>query len=117
MIKGKCNNPDCTVSETGTCLEAHSDPKQCPNYSLLENDIEGESAPEATDDTNIAKEESFLRQFHSGNELGTLDAAEIMQKSYSHLIGILGFYNAGKTSFLSSLYLLASNGKIGRAHV
>ena len=110
MMKGKCSNPDCTISETGTCLETHSDPKQCPNFSLLDNNTEVESPLEGKEDTNIPIKETFLRQFHSGNELGTLDAAEIMQKQYSHLIGIMGFYNAGKTSFLSSLYLLASDG-------
>ncbi len=53
-----------------------------------------------------------VRQFHSGNELGTLDAVAITRRRYSYLIGILGSTNAGKTCLLSALYLLASQGEL-----
>jgi signal recognition particle receptor subunit beta len=56
------------------------------------------------------------RKFHLGNELGTLDAVEIMSAKYAHLIGIFGSTDAGKTCFLSSLYLLASGGKLPRPY-
>src|SRR5690349_12991431 len=50
------------------------------------------------------------RKFHTGLELGTEDALEITQSRYAHLIGVLGSYDAGKTCFLLSLYLMASRG-------
>jgi hypothetical protein len=52
------------------------------------------------------------RRFHLGNELGAEDAIEIMRARYSHLIGVLGSTNAGKTCLLSSLYLMASGGTL-----
>jgi hypothetical protein len=50
------------------------------------------------------------RKFHLGNELGTEDAIEITRARYTHLIGVLGSTDAGKTCLLSSLYLMASGG-------
>jgi double-GTPase-like protein len=48
------------------------------------------------------------RTFHAGSELGTIDTLQVSSGSYSYVIGLLGPYNAGKTCFLLSLYLLAS---------
>jgi hypothetical protein len=53
----------------------------------------------------------LARQFHSGNELGTADAFSLARRGYVHMIGILGSTNVGKTSLLSSLYLLTSSGE------
>ncbi|MEN6449162.1 MAG: hypothetical protein ABFC96_01600 [Thermoguttaceae bacterium] len=41
--------------------------------------------------------------------MGNDDAAVVMRARYTHLITVLGCYNAGKTCFLNSLYLLASS--------
>jgi hypothetical protein len=51
---------------------------------------------------------SGTRTFHTGLELGIEDALEVTRANYSHLIGILGAWDAGKTCFLLSLYLLAA---------
>lgn len=47
-----------------------------------------------------------------GLELGSEDAVEIMRARYTHLVGILGSWDAGKTCFLLSLYLMACRGKL-----
>jgi hypothetical protein len=52
------------------------------------------------------------RKFHHGNELGTQDALGITSTRYAHLIAVLGSSDAGKTCFLSSLYLMASGGAL-----
>lgn len=51
---------------------------------------------------------------HPGTELGTDDASELMGEYATFVIGIVGFYGSGKTSFLNALYLLASCGDLSR---
>lgn len=112
MAAGVCQNPDCTLSATGTCLLSHPDPVLCPSFlATLES-----TGKLAEDDSRSILEPQELapveaaRRFHSGVELGITDALEIMRARYSHLVGLLGYTDAGKTCFLSSLYLMASRG-------
>jgi hypothetical protein len=118
MVLGKCNNPNCTVATTGTCLESHANVKECPNYiEVVDQIIEGVDAlPISLSDLDPASNSSistqFSRVFHSGNELGTHDVIPIMQRRYTHLVGILGSTNVGKTCLLASFYLLASQGEL-----
>jgi hypothetical protein len=76
-------------------------------------------APSAVDAVKIGDEGPSVnvkqgggRKFHLGNELGAEDAVEIMRARYTHLIGVLGSTDAGKTCLLSSLYLMASGGTL-----
>jgi hypothetical protein len=114
MVTGKCDNKDCTVSETGLCLLSHKNPTDCPHFQVITGEMMPESFSAQVSETIIAgkQKKSFVRQFHSGFELGIQDAAEIMRGRYVYLIGILGVTDVGKTCFLSSLYLLTSHGGI-----
>lgn len=119
MIQGKCKNPNCTVAETGICLESHQNVTECPNFTIFEGQTtqieELISEPSISDSVENDSPSSLAintRQFHSGNELGIVDAAIIMRKRYTRLIGILGSTNVGKTCILSSLYLLSSQGEM-----
>ena len=60
---------------------------------------------------------SAARLFSAGLELGVEDAAEIMRARYSHLVGVLGSSDAGKTCYLLSLYLMASRGGLPKSHL
>jgi hypothetical protein len=109
VAKGKCKLTDCTVSATGTCL-LNRTPETCENFvrdKTEEGQIDSSHLPHPTS-SDGPKPRRASRTFHSGQELGTQDAAELMRSRYVHLIGILGCTDAGKTCFMSSLYLLAS---------
>jgi hypothetical protein len=118
VAAGTCDNANCTVATTGKCLLSHPDPLECPHF------LSGEAlAPEVPNIMPTSEEARLLvgetkvgRKFHLGNELGTEDASEIMRARYSHLIGVLGSTDAGKTCFLSSLYLMASGGSLPESH-
>ncbi len=114
MVEGTCKNKDCTVAETGSCLEAHKEASDCPHFQIVEEAVAQESFDELPEGAPHAETQAppLVRQFHSGNELGIEDAAQIMRGHYAHLIGILGAYDVGKTCFLSSLYLMASCGSL-----
>jgi hypothetical protein len=115
VAEGTCEKADCTVATTGKCLLSQPVPAECPHFQL--GDVSGEIP--ASDNSSFAVESEtpnpqtqVVRKFHLGNELGTQDAIEIMRARYGHLIGVLGSTDAGKTCFLSSLYLMASAGKL-----
>jgi hypothetical protein len=112
VASGTCENVDCTVKTTGICLLSTPEPANCPHFRAGDG---SQPAPVIAEETQPAAEQipaepekKPSRTFHSGSELGLLDAAEISRARYAHLIGVLGCHDAGKTCFLSSLYLLAS---------
>ncbi len=108
-----CEKEGCTVADTGICLLSHSELNTCPNFRALNSrDEAAEQAltPETTDPLPLPG--SAARRFSPGLELGTEDAAEIMQARYAYLVGVLGAWDAGKTCFLLSLYLMASRGAL-----
>jgi hypothetical protein len=116
MAQGKCTNPNCTVAETGICLESHAILQDCPNYNNPEEQAEKSVDASARSIKQVVSDLPIslipVRQFHTGNELGTLDTVAVTRRRYSYLIGILGSTNVGKTCFLSALYLLASQGEL-----
>lgn len=97
-----CSKPDCTAVTTGTCLLGKPSPQECEFY-VLAAPPQSEELPGLATTTAPAG-----RTFHPGSELGTVDALEISSGSYAHVVGLIGPYNAGKTCFLLSLYLMAS---------
>lgn len=120
MLLGACSYQNCTVQTTGKCLLSVPDPNNCSNFSpssvlqqaAHQTDLEEPLAEETP--TKVEPPASPLasvsaRTFAWGYELGTSDALQLMQARYTHLIGVLGTTDAGKTCFLSSLYLMASN--------
>jgi hypothetical protein len=98
-----CLKPDCTVLATGICLLGKTEPGECENYTPVDSSAQPESNQSAKSEPSQEG-----RTFHSGSELGILDILQISRGSYPHVIGLMGSYNAGKTCFLLSLYLMAS---------
>ena len=115
MTGGTCEKADCTVATTGKCLLSQPVPAECPHFrpTAVAQDIPASESGSSTVESGTPKVQTLIaRKFHLGNELGTEDAIEIMSAKYAHLIGIFGSTDAGKTCFLSSLYLMASGGKL-----
>lgn len=114
MTKVSCKNEDCTVTQTGICLQGHKKLSECPDFERVEESVSPEVIDSKSDEMELSETTAkpIMRRFHSGNELDIEDVTDIMRGHYTHLIGILGAYNAGKTCFLSSLYLMASCGEL-----
>ena len=98
--KFACAKNDCTAATTGTCILGKLSPQECEHY--LQITVE----PSATE--KIQQVNTPGRTFHAGSELGVFDTLRISSGSYSHVIALMGPFNAGKTCFLLSLYLLTS---------
>ena len=94
----KCPHQDCWAPEI-VCNFGY-DLEQCPHYK-------GVAAKEGEKDV---REDSFLLPW-SGNSFGTVDLQLIAGRSRPTLIGVVGAHNAGKTTLLTTLYLLLSQGR------
>jgi|JI10StandDraft_1071094.scaffolds.fasta_scaffold217870_2 hypothetical protein len=104
-LTGTCDKPGCTVAVTGTCLLTHADTRSCPNFVLRSS--------ERTLPAPVALlRERLGRMFPAGLELGSDDAQQLMRARYTYMVGILGTYNAGKTCYLLSLYMMAARGEL-----
>lgn len=93
----KCPHPDCWAPEIA-CNLGH-DLEQCRHYK-------GVATKEGQED---AQEDTFLLPW-SGNSFGTVDLQFIAGRSKPTLIGLVGAHDAGKTTLLTTLYLLLSQG-------
>jgi hypothetical protein len=113
VITGTCDKTDCTVATTEKCLLSQPDPATCEHFrpAALTAVVPTVDQPSVAE-SEAPRTETAARNFHLGNELGTEDAVPIMRTRYTHLIGVLGSTDAGKTCFLSSLYLMASGGTL-----
>lgn len=92
-----CSKQDCTVAATGKCLELHN-PSECPNAT-------GATSSAETERPTTARP-APARKFPPATELGLRDAITITGGGYTHLVAVLGAWNAGKTCMLNALYLL-----------
>jgi hypothetical protein len=102
--KSVCSRADCTVAATGICILGRPSPQECEHYGLQDEP----AVPAETEKEKVTEVLQEGRSFHVGAELGTSDIHQISGGSYPHIIGVMGPFNAGKTCFLLSLYLMAS---------
>lgn len=99
---GSCEKePECTVSQTGTCFFQKRPLESCDFYAAPEEAEEGDEA------SNESNEE--LKSFHSGQGLTLSEARALANETYAHLIGLLGEFDVGKTSLVASIYVLAAH--------
>jgi double-GTPase-like protein len=113
VARGVCSKADCTAAATGKCLDSYESLTDCPNFAIATPTVSVESNESTlTDDPVVSAEHGEIsgigRKFHPGTELGIEDAAAVMRSRYSHLLGIVGQTDAGKTAFLSALYLMSA---------
>jgi hypothetical protein len=114
MLGAACNKAGCTVADTGTCLLSNPAPRTCPHFRQVDQEEDlTRRAPVSAEGVDAFSLPGLpARRFPAGLELGLEDAAEIMRARYASLIGILGSWDAGKTCYLLSLYLMASRASL-----
>ncbi|HRW98600.1 MAG TPA: hypothetical protein P5280_03880 [Cyclobacteriaceae bacterium] len=94
MAQG-CKHSNCWPEDTGCNIEGEADYRQC-KYWQSSGDGKDESVSNQTADQ--------ILPWH-GNSLGTTDLFFVAGRSQPLVIGVVGAQSAGKTTFLSSLYL------------
>src|SRR5438876_1210069 len=107
-MRGKCSLPDCGLKYGLACELGHSELSKCPHFQAV-----AEDAADPTVDV-VASDGSGQRLPWTGRALGLSDMMLVSARSPSSLIGLIGPFNAGKTSFLTSLFVhLADSGIVG----
>lgn len=103
IMAGTCNQDNCTVAETDTCLLGN-DPKTCPHRTASAS-VEAQIEPPLSEP---AKRPRFPLSLTLTPDL----TREMMGGRYCHVVGIVGAPDAGKTAALVSTYLLTSRGRL-----
>lgn len=101
-----CGNEDCTVAQTGKCL-LNNDPATCP-----EREQASDPPLPTTDDARPLQAPPTRPRFFPGLALGLEEASRLMARRYTHIVGLLGTPEAGKTAAIVSLYLLIASAKL-----
>lgn len=119
MAAVSCEKEGCTVADTGICLLSLKDYNACPHFrpSPGSEGVGGASVTAVRPKGELPIPGPGARQFPAGLELGTEEAAEIMRARYTYVLGVVGSWDAGKTCFLLSLYLMASRGGLPPGYV
>jgi Double-GTPase 2 len=98
-MKGKCALPNCGVKDGLTCEDGYADLAKCPNFSVVNGELTGPEAGVVNDDG------TGQRLPWTGRALGLSDMMLVSARSSPTLIGLIGPFNAGKTAFLTSLFV------------
>lgn len=104
-MAGRCSQPTCFPEDTGCNIEG------CPN--LTDCKYYGKKKSSGKESKSQANEKGYRIPW-TGNTLGLVDLNFLTASRKPIVIGITGVANAGKTTFLASLYCLIRHGaKIG----
>ena len=124
-----CPEPTCTIGSGGNCAitgvttpcgkarevaspVGDDEPSLEERIALQLADGVEDEADQAP--VEVPSGEGPTRRIHPGNELGLSEVADLMLERYGHLITLLGAHDAGKTSFIGALYLMAACGDLDR---
>lgn len=99
-----CSNPNCYAHEGEACALGFSDFRKCQNWRTKK-----------TEDSISAKEEEIssikARVPWSGSVLGLADLSALLPRARSIVVGVLGSFDAGKTTILTGSYLQILRGQ------
>jgi hypothetical protein len=109
-MRGKCSLPDCGLKDGLACDLGHIDLAECPHFKAVSNEVVDDNSGVLADDG------SGQRLPWSGRALGMSDMMLVSARSVPHLAGLIGFFNAGKTSFLTSVFVHFAKSGIVNKH-
>jgi hypothetical protein len=94
-----CDNPDCRIAETGKCVEG-LEQTACPHFGKEPATAAPSDAPPAS------------LELPSGRRLDREEAGAVLRQREARVVAIVGPRDAGKTSFIASLYDLFQIGTV-----
>lgn len=100
-----CPEAHCHVPDL-PCQKGFDAPTKCPIWKGSKGQREQANIQLTSSEISDA-----YRLNWSGNSLGAVNLDVVATRSHPTLIGLFGAFNAGKTTWLTSLYLLLTHGK------
>jgi len=104
-MPGTCTKSDCHPEDTGCHHEGCDILRECKNYRP-----EGEDPSAGATIAGATDMEFFARVPWTGATFGLEDLAAFAATSHTLVVGIAGMHNAGKTTYLATLYCLLRQG-------
>lgn len=98
-MTGKCTHAPCGVKDGLSCEQGHVRLAACPYFKQLDQQ---ESVPNAA---LVNEGHAAQRLPWTGRALGLSDLILASARSVPNLVGLVGPFNAGKTAFLTSLFV------------
>ncbi|TXM97561.1 hypothetical protein FV242_31235 [Methylobacterium sp. WL64] len=117
----ECKVEGCLIAQDGPCARTGAI-SHCENATESADDSSDELEDQINQAASLAlsappelrsidlDDPHHERRIHPGMELGLSDLQSLMETEYGHVVTILGADDAGKTSFLCSLYCMAARG-------
>ena len=96
-----CSNPDCQISENGSCLQGLEPVESCPSFGKTV-DAEDESLEDENDTTE--EEQIQLVQLSSGRAYALSDLDTFLLRQPAQLVAIVGDTLSGKSTLICALY-------------
>ena len=111
ILATECPYEYCDAPDVACNLGADS-MSDCPHWktrTTSQSQTEAETSPDIATEVGIV--DNNVLPAWSGNSLGRRDLEFIAGRARPYLVGIVGPHNAGKTTLLTAIYLLASLGE------
>lgn len=114
-----CANPDCQVAQSGQCVEAHAEPKDCPHFGRTASapvaEVPPATAPHLGETTaqDRALNEKPRIQVATGEALEPHSTLAITAARPTRTVAMVGPVDAGKTSLIAGLFDLFADGSVG----
>jgi hypothetical protein len=96
-----CRLPDCPVRATGKCKKNFDPVDGCPDFGP--RDDAAAMLPAASENVEVPQL-SELVHLPSGDVMHLSDVATIIRSEYPRVVALVGEQQAGKTTFLASIY-------------
>lgn len=108
-----CGRSECEVSKTGICSEGHTPPESCPSFGQAISDIVVKLAEDHNaEDSNVLQDKKTSRvSLPSGEALVLDEIDQFLLWKPIKFVTIVGDFDSGKTTLISSLYERFLRGK------
>lgn len=118
MENNKCNHNRCDDPEELGCQIPGCDFQDCEHWQSANNIHASKGNNDAVEDIEEGEMQTLTKKIitkatvnWTGNSMGLNNLWLIKKRSIPIIIGVIGLFNSGKTTFLSMVYLLLATGQ------
>lgn len=103
-----CANRECRIAQGGKCIEGHDELAKCPFFGKEPEEVDDEQDDDGLDTVDVFDGVNL----HDALPLDRGGTDKVLAILPSHVIGVIGGYDSGKTSIIAGLYDLFQLGPV-----